>query len=174
MFKKTLMSLVVCFTVISLSSGMVLGKGKGKDLGDKIFKKMHIALKEKAELGLSDAQLEKIIDLKVSAKKDYTMKKAEIKNTKLDLKVQLMKDEIDIRKVNSLIDKKYDIKAQKAKALIEAYVELKDVLSEKQMDQLKEIYKKKCSKSGYKGYDKKGKGNMGYMQKKEGMHHMKR
>jgi len=105
MFKKILVGLVICFLGVSLSAGIATAKDKDKDLGGKIFKKMYIALEEKEELGLSDSQFDRILDLKVATKKDYIMKKAEIKTTLLDLKVELMKDQIDMEKVNSLIDK---------------------------------------------------------------------
>ncbi|MFO8053293.1 MAG: hypothetical protein R6U54_05000 [Candidatus Omnitrophota bacterium] len=149
MRKKLLIGLAVCAVVFSLSTSVASAKGKGKDLGGKVFKKMYLALEEKKDLGLSDSQVDKILNLKVKTKKDYIMKKAEIKALLLDLKVQLIKDNIDIGKVNSLIDEKYELKKNKAKLVIQAYVNFKDILSKEQTDQLKEIYKKKCPMGGY-------------------------
>ncbi|MCF7874591.1 MAG: hypothetical protein K9L58_00445 [Candidatus Omnitrophica bacterium] len=149
MRKKLLIGLAVCITVFSLSTGVVSAKGKGKDLGDKIFKKMHLALEEKEDLKLSDSQIDQILNLKVKTKKDCIMKKAEIKTLLLDLKVQLMEDNIDMGKVNPIIDKKYGLKKEKAKSLLKAYASFKDILSKEQMDKLKEIYKQKCSMKSY-------------------------
>ncbi|MCF7916732.1 MAG: hypothetical protein K9L61_03050 [Candidatus Omnitrophica bacterium] len=149
MGKKFLVGLAVCTVIFSLATGIVSAKGKGKDLGDKIFKKMYLALEEKEDLRLSDSQVDKILNLKVETKKDCIMKKAEIKSLLLDLKIQLMKDNIDMGKVNSIIDKKYELKKDKAKSLVKAYVSFKDILSQEQMDKLKEIYKKQCPRKGY-------------------------
>ncbi|MCF7870389.1 MAG: hypothetical protein K9M01_04660 [Candidatus Omnitrophica bacterium] len=149
MKKKFLVVLAICAVSFSLSTGIASAKSKSGDLGDKLFKKMYIALKEKKDLKLSDSQVDEIVNLKVETKKDYTIKKAEIKNIGLDLKLQLMKDDIDTEKINSLIDEKYDLKKDKAKALIKAYASFKDILSKEQTERLKEIYKKKCLMKNY-------------------------
>ncbi len=173
MFKRIFVGLALCCSVMYLSTGIAAAKGKDKNLGDKILKKMHIALEKKEELGLSDAQFDEILALKVKTKKDCIMKKAEIETILLDVKAELMRDRVDIDKVNTLIDKKYNLKNNKTKTLIQSYVDLKDILTENQMDDLKEIYEsKKHYKYGYGNYGKKGKGYMFHTE--EGEHMMKR
>ena len=52
---------------------------------------------------------------------------------------------IDTEAIDALIDKKYEIKKEKAKSMVGAYAELKGILTAEQKDKLKELYKK-CKK----------------------------
>jgi len=52
------------------------------------------------------------------------------------------KEEADLNSLNTLLDKKYEIKAKAAKALLSAYVDLKKVLSKDQMNKLRDIWGK--------------------------------
>ncbi|UCG35279.1 MAG: hypothetical protein JSW17_00325 [Candidatus Omnitrophota bacterium] len=114
---------------------------KPQDLKDKFFfKAMHI-LKNKEELGLSSRQVDKIKDLKLTTKKDLIRKDAEVEILALDIKAGLYEERVNLKAVNELIDKKYDIKRAKAKALVAAYVELKDVLTKAQKEKLKGLWK---------------------------------
>lgn len=118
---------------------------KPQDLEAKFFHKAHKLFKNKDELGLSEKQLDKIKELKVAMKKDLIRKNADIEIIALDIKAQLYEERVNVRTVNDLIDKKYEIKKAKTKALVAAYVELKDILTKAQKDKLKELYKKdKC------------------------------
>ncbi|MFC1576484.1 Spy/CpxP family protein refolding chaperone [Candidatus Omnitrophota bacterium] len=121
---------------------------KGKScysLEGKFCKKAKIMLSNKDELGLTDAQVKKVKELKVKTKKDLIKKKAEIDIVALDIKAQMWEDPIDTATINKLIDKKYNLKKEKAKSLVDAYATLKGLLTEEQKAKMKEVYKK-CKK----------------------------
>jgi hypothetical protein len=126
-----------------------------KGLGDKFFCKAHMILKKKEELGLSDKQVKKIKDLKIKTKKDLIRKKAEIDIIALDIKVAMHGEKINTATVNKLIDRKYNLKKEKAKSLVGAYAMLKGMLTSGQKDKLKAIWKK-CKKQKAHG-SKEGK-----------------
>ena len=90
---------------------------------------------------ISDEQVKKIKGLKVSTKKDLIRKKADIDIVALDIKSALWEDEVDLATVNALIDRKYDLKKEKAKSLVAAYAALKGILTEEQRDKLKTLYR---------------------------------
>jgi len=147
----TLVALVLVLAIgflAPMAHAFDCGKGKAgwqggsKDCKEKIFLKAHKILKNKEELGLSDEQVQKIKDLKISAKKDLIRKEAEIDILKVDIKSEMYKDTIDVAAVNAFIDKKYDLKKEKTKSLIAAFVALKNILTEDQKKKLKEIYGK--------------------------------
>ncbi len=92
------------------------------------------------ELDLSDKQLEKIEDLKINVKKDLIKRNAEIDLIGVDIKSRLRDEKIDKKAINSLIDRKYELKKAKAKSLIDVLVELKNTLSEEQEKKLKDIW----------------------------------
>jgi Spy/CpxP family protein refolding chaperone len=110
-----------------------------KGLKEKFFHKAHFMLKNKKKLGLSTEQVKKIKDLKIKTKKDLIKRKASIDIIAIDVKVQLWEDVINAKAVNSLIDKKYELKKAKAKSLVGAYVALKNVLTEEQKEDLKAL-----------------------------------
>ena len=120
-------------------------KGHGWDIKEKFSKKAHFFLKNQEELELSDEQIEKIKDLKIKAQKDIIRKNAELEILALDLKSGLWKDTINTNKVNKLIDKKYDLKKEKAKSLVNAYAALKNILTKEQKEKMKGLWKK-CKK----------------------------
>jgi hypothetical protein len=139
------------------------------DLKDKLLKKFHMILKYKEEINLSEQQKEDILEEKYALKKELIQMKADIKILKLDFKKELMQDTLDVTTINQIIDRKYAKKSQKAKRLIEAYVMIKDVLSEKQYDHLKEIWQE--HKDAKSKYYKKGKSKSGMKYQKGMMHH---
>ena len=104
------------------------------------FLKARIILKNAAELGLSEDQIAKIKALKYNVEKSSIKSEADIKAIALDIREAVRKDDVDTSAVNSLIDKKYAIKAQKAKDDVEAYVSLKKILTGDQQKKLKEIW----------------------------------
>ncbi|MFC1620815.1 Spy/CpxP family protein refolding chaperone [Candidatus Omnitrophota bacterium] len=141
--------LVVAFLVcLSLLVPCVYAeRGKMKcdghgDLSQKFYKKAMMIIKSQEELGLSDEQVEKIKDLKISTKKDLIRKKADIDILALDIKAGMWEDTIDLNAVNVLIDKKYEIKKEKAKVLVAARAVLKSTLTADQNKQLKTLCRK--------------------------------
>jgi hypothetical protein len=181
MTKKVTTGLVLFMVLFGLALNSAVAKDKDDDYswGKKIFKKMYLAIEYQDQLGLNDSQVNKIMELKTMVKKDYIMEKAEIETIEIDLKMALMSDAININKVNSLIDKKYQAKSEKAKLLIKAYVDFKGMLSEQQAQQLKAMYEDKKCGSGYmmhKGAKemkyKKYRRDKGYMMNPEQMRRM--
>lgn len=137
-----MLSSIYCMTCFAFEGK----EDRGKD-EDKFFKKFHLILENKDMLNLSEDQMQKIMDLKINAKKDVIRNNAEIEIVGLDIKVELKKDKIDLKAVNKLIDKKYDLKKNKAKALAQAYAKLKDILTPEQLAICKEI-----KEDGFKKY----------------------
>ena len=132
-------------------------KGHYEKLEDKVVSKAHKLLENKEKLGLSDGQVKKITALKLKAKKELIRQNAEIEVLGLDIKAKMYDESVDLAAINTLIDKKYEVKKAKTKSLMAAYVELKSILTEKQKDMLKEIYQK-CTrekKEYRKGYSHK-------------------
>jgi len=137
-------SLVVFFCAMFFASMAYADRGY-KDghhkygLDKKVLKKFHLILTHKDDLGLSDEQVKKIKGLKIKTKKNLIKQKAEIDLIKIDIKSSLWEDKIDIKTIEKLIDQKYEIKKEKAKALINSYAELKNILSDEQKAKLKSI-----------------------------------
>lgn len=132
------------------------GKKKSEGLEDKFCKKAGFLLSNEEELGLSDDQVKKIKDLKLKTKKDLIKMDADVKIAELDVKDSLYQDTIDVASVKALIDKKYDLKKDKAKMLVSSYAALKDILTKEQKDKMKELWKSKkkdfwCAKMGRMG-----------------------
>ncbi len=131
--------LLVCFalstTYVYAEHGMK--KDHKGDLSSKFYLKAMMVIKNQEELGLSDEQVKKIKDLKITTKKEVIRKKAEIDILAIDIKAAMWEDSVDVNAVNALIDKKYELKKEKTKALIAAYVALKNVFTEEQKKKLK-------------------------------------
>jgi Spy/CpxP family protein refolding chaperone len=156
MRKRTLvgMALVLAFTLVSAASfaaeGMCPmmekgGHGKSGDQGDKAATKAAMILKHKEELGITTKQEDQIDALLLKAKKEKIKQDAEIEILGLDIQAKMKEDTINLRELNPLIDKKYDLKKARAKASLAAYAELKNILTDKQKETLKELYKTKMS-----------------------------
>lgn len=109
------------------------------DRGDMLSCKAHFIVEKASELGLSDDQVEKVKALKYSAKKNLIKKDADIETLALDIKEALGKDEVDLNAVNSLIDKKYAVKAERTKDLVKACVNVKKILTNDQQKKLKDM-----------------------------------
>ena len=121
---------------------------KKMDLEEKFSHKAQLILENSTELGLSEDQIMKVKALKTSVKKSMIKSKADIDVLAIDIEEALKKDEIDVNSVNALIEKKYSLKGQEAKAMAGAYAELKMVLSKDQMKKLHEIWDKKKMEKG--------------------------
>jgi hypothetical protein len=119
------------------------GKGGGHEadsIKDKFFRKAHFYLDKKAELGLTEEQVSKIENLKLSLKKDLIRNEADVEVLALDIKAKLMEDKVNASDVNGLIDKKYDLKKDAAKKTVSAFAELKTVLTDDQKTKAKGLW----------------------------------
>ncbi len=119
-------------------------KGEGKmDLEQKVFIKIHFVLENSTDIGLTDDQIEQLKTLKYTTKKNLIKDNADIELLELDIRQALGKDEIDTKDINSLIDKKFSIKAQKAKNLVGSYASFKKILTEDQQKKMKDMFSSK-------------------------------
>ncbi|MBU4342461.1 MAG: Spy/CpxP family protein refolding chaperone [Candidatus Omnitrophica bacterium] len=137
--------LVVSFGLMAsyvYAGGCEKGKSDKHNMEDKVFHKAMMLIKNQEELGLTDEQIKKVKDLKIATKKDVIKKKADIEILGLDIKAALWDDVVDLNALNALIDTKYELKKEKTKSLVAAYVELKGVLTEEQKTKLKDLCKK--------------------------------
>lgn len=139
-------ALVVILTLAQAASfayegGSKKSKGRYGKSGNKVVTKAHMILKNEDELGLSDKQTTKIKKLMLKSKKDEIMQTAEIETIALDIKSKMREDTVDTKAINTLIDKKYELKKEKAKSSVAAYAELKNILTKEQKKKLKELYK---------------------------------
>lgn len=108
------------------------------DLDDKFHHKVMFIMANAADIQLSDAQMNKIKALKIKAKKSLLMKDAETEGLALDLLEAMSKDEIDMNMVNGLIDKKYEIKKARAKEIVAACSDIRQILTAEQFKKLKD------------------------------------
>ncbi len=113
------------------------GCSKGHD--GMFFHKAHFILSKSSELGLSDEQKKKIETLEYNLKKSAISNEAELKSLDVDIGQALRNDALDANAVNSLIDKKYALKAKKAKEDIQACANLTAILTPDQSKKLKEM-----------------------------------
>ncbi len=116
---------------------------------DRFFKKAYFCLKEKDRLQLNEQQQKKIKDLKISLKKELIRNRADIDVLNMDIKSATWSDPVDTKALGGLYEKKYNLKKQKMKKVIQAYSELDKVLNKKQKEMLKELkalYKREAGK----------------------------
>jgi Spy/CpxP family protein refolding chaperone len=153
---KKLMCLAVIILMIASASveagggaqcGSNKGHGGGKqgDCAEKLMMKAHCLVMHQEELGLSDEQVEKIKALKYETKKQVIAQDAEIELAELDVKKAMWQDAIAVETVNPLVDRKFELKKEKAKMLIAAYADLQSILTAEQQKELKALKKQiKC------------------------------
>jgi len=127
------MSIFVFLTVTGLYANEMQGDyGNKGDMEHKFFGAAKLVLTHAEHLTLANDQLTKVQGLILDAKKEVIRKDAEIEILALDIKSEIAKDSIDVKAVNKLIDKKYDLKKEKTKALVSAYANLFNVLNPEQ------------------------------------------
>ncbi|OGI18418.1 MAG: hypothetical protein A3B68_02010 [Candidatus Melainabacteria bacterium RIFCSPHIGHO2_02_FULL_34_12] len=109
------------------------------------------ALKNKEKLSLTSEQENKIKELCNKSKKGAIDLKAEVKKVEVDLRTKLQED-FDKDAINSLIDKKIELKKQLIKSAVNSHAELLAILTPEQNEKFKAIMRE-CRKNGcgYKG-----------------------
>jgi Spy/CpxP family protein refolding chaperone len=125
------------------TGGCHKGNRYGCSFEEKIMCKFHLVISNHDKLNLSDEQTAKIKGLKINTKKDLIKRNAEIDLISVDMKSKLWEDVIDKEDINKLIDQKYELKKAKTKVLINAYAELKNILTDEQRKKLKDIIHRK-------------------------------
>ncbi|MFH1645595.1 MAG: Spy/CpxP family protein refolding chaperone [Candidatus Omnitrophota bacterium] len=148
--KKIITAGLALFLVFGVVVLGVYADGYGKEkscskwsLEDKFSKKVMFLMENEEDLELTDTQMDQIKALKLSTKKALIKMEAEIEVIGLDIKDALWEEEIDIPDVESMMDQKYALKAEKSKLLVNSYVKLKGILTEEQKDKMKSIWKEK-------------------------------
>lgn len=126
------------------NKGKVCGeKGQGKNLlACKVFHKAEFYLAHAQLIGLSDEQVQKIRSTKTEFKKKLVQNEADVEKLKIDIMDALHQPEIDQAKINSLIDKKYDLKKGMAKDSVQTLLAIKGTLTPEQKEKAKEIWMK--------------------------------
>ena len=133
--------LMVCLFLTTSYAGHDYGK-EGYSMSDKVSKRAMRYLKNKSGLGLTDAQIKEIKDLKTNTKKQTIKDQAEIDLVATDIKAAMCEDPMDVTAVDALINKKYDLKKAKVKAQVKAYATLQNILTEEQKTKLKALCEK--------------------------------
>ncbi|MBD3264457.1 MAG: hypothetical protein GF375_05070, partial [Candidatus Omnitrophica bacterium] len=99
------------------------------DFKERLLRKIYFLLANSEEIGLTKEQVSRVKDAKFRLKKSLLLTEAEIEIATLDIQAKLAEEAIDLGTVNSLIDKKYKLKATKEKILIEVLADLKNILT---------------------------------------------
>lgn len=115
---------------------------------DQFYHKAHYILENQEALGLSEDQIAKITSLKTEIKKNLILQEAESEVLAIDIKSKLHEDTLDVKGIDALIDKKYDLERANTKALIKSFSELKNVLTPEQKKTLKTLWKESKKPTG--------------------------
>lgn len=110
------------------------------DMAEKFFHKIMFIMINAKDIQLTDAQMDKIMALKVKVKKSILMKDAEIEGYALDVMDGLFKDDIDTAMISGLIERKYELKKARAKELVDACGQVRQILSAEQYKKLKGMW----------------------------------
>lgn len=105
----------------------------------KFFHMLHDVMENQEALGISSADMRKFKDLKIETKKALIRNKCEVKLLTVDMMAKLWEKPVDLAGINKIIDKKYDLKKQNMKKLVQAMVAFKKMLGDDQMRMLKQL-----------------------------------
>lgn len=138
------------------------GKFSGKEHFGKcgFSKKKHFKkgaefyLKCKDKLDLSESQVKELKSIRDDFKKALIEKKAEIETLNIDFKGMVDGDDFDLKEIKSMIGKISDIKEEIVYMKFEASAKAKKVLTEEQLDKLKDFKKDFGKKKDYHGCGK--------------------
>lgn len=107
----------------------------------KLMKKAGFYLENADEIGLTDDQVKQIKAIKMDAKKEVILGKAQMEVAMLDMESNLSSDPIDAAALDQLIDKNMAEMGAGAKKMVQQYSTLKQVLNADQKKKAKEIWK---------------------------------
>ena len=154
---KKLIFVLFFGTAVLLSSAVYAhswgGDSKGKEcpmkmdkehcqcpIADKFMRKAGFLLEYKSDIGLTDAQVKAIKELKLRMEKDNILQGAGMKTFMLDLQSKLSEDKVDVDGAKALIDKNFTEASAGAKSNLEAYAKLKGLLSSEQIAKMKALH----------------------------------
>ena len=110
------------------------------------------------EINLTDQQREQLENMMDEFKLQHVDRKAELQKAQIKLKA-LMRDEADEGQVNAAIDQVSKLKAQMQKTRYANHQKAKSVLTQDQVDKLKQLRKDfKCGKGPRSGNQERGAG----------------
>jgi hypothetical protein len=115
----------------------------GSDLEALFFHKAIFFLKCADQIGLTDDQMEKIKTLKLEVKKGLIRQNAELEILEMDVETALRGRPVDVKAVNLILDKKFEIKKAKARSLVQAIADLKAILTDEQYGKAKALWRGK-------------------------------
>ncbi len=110
-----------------------------KGLEGKFNYKVQFVLGRWGELQLSEKQMTQIKDLNNTTTKYLITKNAEIDVLAVDVKSQMHQATMNLEAINKLVDQKYALKNERAKATIKAISDLKNVLNDEQKTKFKTL-----------------------------------
>jgi hypothetical protein len=155
MKNKTLLVILTAFIIFSLAAatgyadmkkGYMMGGMKMKQhkegLEGKFCSKVKFMLSNHEELELTDKQIDAVKALKFKVKRDLIKTDAEIDMAKVEMKAEMWEEKYDLTALDKIIDRKYDLKKQKAKYLVKAISDLKSILTDDQMKKAKSMWMK--------------------------------
>lgn len=100
----------------------------------------------KKELGLSDAQVEKLKSIRVRNEKKAIQDRADVEIMELELRELMSEDDVDVKAVDRKIDQIAAQRAKMQKNRIHAMLEAKKVLKPEQREKLKELRGRRMKK----------------------------
>ncbi len=109
----------------------------------KIMKKAHFFLANKEALGLSEQQVERIKAIKLQTQKSVIKQQADMSLFMLDLDAKLDQPKVDVEGIGAMMEQGMAAMGQSGRASVQAYADLKSILTDDQMAKAKEIWKKK-------------------------------
>ncbi len=125
------------------SKGHDCGKEGGCPIVSKILKKAEFYIDNAKEIGLSDTQVEQIKTIKHAVKKDEILGGAQMQIAMLDMESMMKTDPVDVEGMNELVNTSSAQFAAGAKKSIQAYADLKAVLTEDQKAAAKKVWAQK-------------------------------
>ncbi len=145
--KKRGLILILMFLMVMPGVGLANhgghhGEGSegGFALEDMYFGKVYFLFKNKAELGLTEEQMEQIKTIKFDVQRATIDAEAKKDLAMLDMVQELHKDQPDVKKLNSVIDQKYAVKTNLAKTVVQSILNTKSILTAEQQAKAKELY----------------------------------
>jgi len=124
-------------------------------LGELFCHIAHHAWEYQDELGMSDADVQKIMALKIKTKKEHLKNEAQVECLALDIMAGIWSEKPDVAAIKKLIDAKFELKSAGMKNTVVAFIALKSMFTKDQMKKLKEICKRQqCGNEMKKSQEK--------------------
>jgi len=111
-------------------------------LGELFCHIAHHAWEYQDELKMSDADVQKIMELKIKTKKEHLKNEAQVECLSLDIMAGIWAPKPDAAAIKKIIDGKFELKREGMKSMVDAFIALKGMFTKDQMKKLKEICKR--------------------------------